>query len=698
MLTHTTKGYGVSKLPMKLIRQLILLICLAMTPVAVCHAAANLPAGEGIAIKADNMDHDQANDIFNASGNVIIESEGMVLNAKQASYNRSTGIMIATGGIVMTKGEDILRGEKLTIDVATGRVELDQGTLKVRKGNITFSGEKIIREDESKLLLHKTELTTCELPNPSWKFGAEKLKVNLLGYAIGRNVIFYIKNKPAMYLPWIAFPVVRDRKSGILFPRFGYSNTRGAQVDIPVYWVIAPNQDALFDLDFQSKRGIGLGAEYRYARKRGSEGSIGNYLIYDLLGERWRGQLAQNHKEIFASDMNLRTSINLTTDRSFLSDFGEKSGDYNRQSNDSTANFLKTWQHYALTVNARYIDDFYAVDNRHTLQTLPEIGLAAVRQQIGATPLYFDLDTSATNFYREAGPSGQRLHAFPRLTLMTKLPDYLHASAFFGTHLRAYTTDLIPLNSTIKGSDGDLLPELGARLSSSFSRVFSIDGEYTKKLRHEVVPEISYSYTPERDQARLPLYDHNDRLVFQNIVYYSLTNHLGGKFQNGETIEYRDLMRLKLMQGYSLEGTRRDLLTLVDANRHLTDVILESDTWLHPKLRLTMDARYNVYDRQLSSVAPGVEFDDKRGSTAAASYRMARNEVEYMEARLTTKMVKPWTFGYTTRYSFDRQDFLESTYSAEYRHQCWSVNLSFSDRPGNTSFHVNFNLVGLTGS
>lgn len=683
---------------MKLIRLLILLVCLAATPTAVCHAAANLPAGEGIAIKADSMDHDQATDTFNASGNVLIESDGMVLTAQQASYNRSTGVMIATGDIVMTKGDDVLRGSKLIIDVATGRVELDQGTLNVRKGNVTFSGEKILREEENKLRLYKTELTTCDLPNPSWKFGAEELQVNLLGYAIGRNVIFYIKDKPAIYLPWIAFPVVRDRKTGLLFPRFGYSNTRGAQVDIPLYWVIAPNQDALFDLDFQSKRGIGVGAEYRYARKRGSEGAMGGYLIHDLLDERWRGQIAQNHKEIFSPDMNLRTSINLTTDRSFLSDFGEKSGDYNRQSDDSTVNFLKAWQHYALTANLRYTNDLYAVDNRQTLQTLPEIGLAAVRQQIGGTPLYFDLDSSATNFYREAGLTGQRLYAFPRLSLVTGLSDYLHTSAYLGTHLRGYATDRIPANSAVKGSDGDLLPELGARVSSSFSRVFAIDGAYTKKLRHEAVPEISYSYTPERDQARLPLYDINDRLVWQNIVYYSLTNHLGGKFQSGETTEYRDLMRLKLMQGYSFEGTRRDLLTLVDANRPWTDVILESDTWLHPQLRLTMDARYNVYDRQLSSVAPGIEFDDKRGSSAAAGYRMSRNQLEYMEARLSTKLVKPWTFGYTTRYSFDRPGFLESTYSAEYRHQCWSVSLSFSDRPGNTSFHFSFNLAGLTGN
>ena len=94
---------------------------------------------------------------------------------------------------------------------------------------------------------------------------------------------------------------------------------------------------------------------------------------------------------------------------------------------------------------------------------------------------------------------------------------------------------------------------------------------------------------------------------------------------------------------------------------------------------------------------PGLEFDDKLGNIAAASYRMSRNEVEYLETRLATKMVKPWTFGYATRYSFDRPGILEAVYSVEYQQKCWSVNASLTDRPGNTSFHLNFNLAGLTG-
>jgi len=701
---------------MILIRLLILIACLATIPPGVSHGASNLPSAGDITIKADSMKQNLAEDSFIATGHVEVQWHGMVLNADEATFNRKTGMLVATGNIVMIKGNDILKGTTFSMNLETGRIELEHGDLSVRQGNVSFTGEKIVREDDINVVLTKGELTTCDLPDPAWKFGAERLRVNLLGYAIGRNIVFYIKGMPVLYLPWIAFPVVKERRSGFLFPRFGLSNTRGFEVDIPVYWVIAPNQDALVDINLLTKRGVGTGLEYRYARNRSSEGSAGGYLIYDLLEEQWRGQFTERHKEIFSPDMNLRTDINLNSDRNFLSEFGEKSGDYNRQFNESTANFLKTWQHYAFTGGMRYSEGLYNVDTSHTAQTFPEIGLAAVRQQIAATPLYFDLDANAANLFQDADPSGQRLLAFPRLTLVTGLPGYLNASAFAGAHLRGYNTDSVPPGTHINGTDGDLMPEAGARFSTSLSRVYSINGEQLKKLRHELVPELTYSYIPEHDQTRLPFYDFSDRLVWQNIAYYSLTNHVQGKFQHGESNEYRDLLRFKIMQGYSFEGTRRDLLSpvdanptsvdanlaSVDANHHWTDLILEADAWPHPWARLTFDGRYNLHDRAFSSVSPGLEINDTQGNSVGISYRKIREVVEYLEGHVGTKMFKPWRFGYSTRFSYDRpggylDGFLESIYSVEYRQKCWSVSVALTDRPGSTSFGFNFTLAGIVG-
>lgn len=654
----------------------------------------------GVSIKANSMTHNQADDTITASDDVVITWQGTTLFAMNAVYNRQTQIITATGNVVLIKDGDIVRGSRLTYDTVSGRGEIEDSTINIRKGNIRLAGKKILKTGENDYSAEQANYTTCDAETPSWKFGASNLDMTVEEYGSAKNVVFYIKDVPVFYFPYIAFPVKRERQSGFLFPRFGWSEKKGAEVDMFYYWAISPSQEATIDLDIQSNRGVGSGLDYRYLRKQGSTGNLGGYLIYDLNTDNPRGFVSQSHREIFSSEMNVRTSINMTTDRLFLSDYAEKSGDYNRQSNDSTVNFLKTWQHYALTTNLRYTQDYYATSNNSTLQTLPEIGLAAVRQQIISSPIYFDLDSSATNFYRESGVRGQRLYGFPRLTLVTGIPGYINMSAYGGAHLRAYNTENIAFGSPVNGNDGSLLPEAGLRISSPFSKVYEIGGETLLKLRHEIIPEMTYKLAPQQDQSRLPLYDNTDRIAHQNILYYSLTSFLGGKFRSGETTEYRDLMRLKLSQGYSIDGGRQDQLTMVDIQRPWTDLILESDTWLHPQARLTFDARYNVYGNYLSSAAPGVQVDDKRGTALGISYRMAHQEVEYLEGRLATRIFKPWIFSYASRYSFDRQNFLESVYSAEYRHQCWSIIFSYLDRRATNpsqSFNFSFNLLGAFG-
>jgi LPS-assembly protein len=74
---------------------------------------------------------------------------------------------------------------------------------------------------------------------------------------------------------------------------------------------------------------------------------------------------------------------------------------------------------------------------------------------------------------------------------------------------------------------------------------------------------------------------------------------------------------------------------------------------------------------------------------------MARNVVEYIEGKFSTKLIKPLNLSYTARYSLDKHDFLESVYTAEYRHKCWSVNITAHQRSGNQSYSMNFVLAGL---
>ena len=683
---------------MKTLHNLLLLLFICCFSASSLWGADSQFPEENIHIKADSMSQGEPEGVITAIGNVVITAQGIKLVSDRANYDSHTKLLHAEGNVAVAKGADTIKGESFTFNLENNRSEMDGAVLSVAASGLTLTGDKITRISESKFESCNSEFTTCDLPDPGWKFGASKLKVDMDGYATGRNVIFYIKDVPVLYIPWIAYPVDRGKKSGLLYPRFSFSKSRGNQIIIPAYLVISESQDIQLDLDLSTKRGAGTGLNYRYIRARGSEGFIGGYQIYDQEQKRMRWQIAQSHREIYSPDMNLRMDVNINSDRTFLNDFSVNTGDYNRQINDTTVNALKTWRHYALTTHLRYTQDLYTGSNGQTLQTLPEIGVAVVRQRIAKMPLYFDADISMANFYRESLPTGQRLHLFPRVTYLMSENKFVNASLFTGVHVRGYNTDSEVAGSGMQKNDGDLLPEVGARFSTSLSRIYQIEGESLKKLRHEIIPEISYSYIPNRKQERLPLYDYTDRLVWQNVTYLSLTSMLDGRFGTGESSEYRDISRVKLLAGYSFEGTRRDLLAPVESKRPWTNLTLETDTWIHKFARLNMDAGYNLYDRHIDSTTAGIEFDDRRGNTFGTGYKMTHNDGKYLEGRISTRLLKPMKLSYTSRYSFDRRSFLESVYTTEYRHKCWSLLLALHDRPGNRTVTFNFNLTGISGN
>jgi LPS-assembly protein len=65
--------------------------------------------------------------------------------------------------------------------------------------------------------------------------------------------------------------------------------------------------------------------------------------------------------------------------------------------------------------------------------------------------------------------------------------------------------------------------------------------------------------------------------------------------------------------------------------------------------------------------------------------------------KLEVPFLKSYVLKYTGRYSIDKGGFLELSPSLEYKHQCWSVEFSYHDRPivGDKAFMINFTMAGI---
>lgn len=659
-------------------------------------AHAQTPFGEGpVFIEADTMTHEAAGDRIEATGNVRIRGAGMTLLSDSAFVLGEKEEAEARGNVTLLRDGDTLRGDRLTLNLRNETGVVENGNLFVGKGNIHLRAKRMYKLGPEDYRLERGSFTTCDGDSPSWKFSASEVDVTVGEYATGKNALFYIKDVPVFYFPYLVFPVKRERQSGFLTPRGGNSSKKGITFNLAYYWAITPSQDATVTLDVQTKRGVGLGLDYRYIRKTGSEGTFRGFGIYDTDQQRFRGDMSQKHLETVSDTFDIKSDINLVTDRNYYRDFAEQNGVYNRNSLESSLSATKHFGRYVLAGEVRYVEDLReeVANNRRTLQKLPTISLTGVRQRIAATPLFFSLDSSFTNFYRTEGLRGQRLDLHPVVTAYTKPLGPLELSAWGGYRQRLYTANGADAG---EGYHGSGLLTGGGAISSTLSRVYETGSAAMPRVQHVMIPQARYSYVQEKDQETLPFFDFHDRIVSENRIVYSLTNSFTARFDRGdEPPEYREILSLRLAQGYDFSGARRDLLTLVDEGRPFTDVMLQATARPHKKVSLTLDTRYNPYHSRLSTVAVSADAEDGKGNAAGFSYRHARDEVEYLEGRAAIAMVKPFLFSYTGRYSFDRKDFLESLYALEYRHQCWSVTFSYRDRLDNREFFINFTLAGI---
>ena len=665
-------------------------------PAAPAAPLAPAPVQKEVTIKADTLSIDIPADSYRAAGSVRLEQDGVSLLADSVIYSRLTSDALAQGGVFMEKGGDTLKGDRLSLNLVSQKGEVTNGELFIKKNNFRVRAERMEKTGDEDYRLERGSFTTCDGDKPSWRFEARKVEITLDEFATGRDAVFYAGDIPLLYTPYLIFPIKRERQSGLLLPKAGHSTLKGVYFTQPFYWVITPSQDATFALDIQSSRGVGLGVDYRYMRPLGSEGRLQTYGIYDTQADMFRGELNQKHLELFSPNTTLASDIHLITDRNYYREHGDLPGQYNRQLLESVVSLDHRWERYGVTGEIRYSEDLVAPNNDATLQRLPELTFIAAGEKLG--PFFLSMDSRFINFQRNEGVTGQRLELHPRLALYTKPAGAVDLSFYGGYHERVYNVSSGDVRSGIWGMGQ---ADAGATMSVPLERV------YDARVRHVLIPAIQYGFVQQRRDDFMP-FDWNDRVFGQSIASWSLTSFVTGKFtQEAAAPEYRDLLYLKISQGYQFSGERRDLLTLVDPGHRLTDLMLESRVTPVQGATIALDGRYNTVDGNLSTGNLAVEVKGEGANLALFGYRYSRSEVDYLEGRFQFPVARQLSATVFGRYSFDRGAFLESRYALEYKRQCWSVIASFSDRPGtperpgikeiraNREFSVNFTLAGI---
>ena len=67
-----------------------------------------------------------------AKGNVVVTQKDQVVTGETAVFDTKTNLVTMLGGVVLTQGKNVLRGDRLMVDMTTGvsRVESDSGRVQ----------------------------------------------------------------------------------------------------------------------------------------------------------------------------------------------------------------------------------------------------------------------------------------------------------------------------------------------------------------------------------------------------------------------------------------------------------------------------------------------------------------------------------------------------------------------------------------
>lgn len=288
-------------------------------------------------VHARSVQYERERNVYVASGDVVIEQPGRKLTADWVTFNPDTHKGVASGNVVITEGGDRLEADFLHFDVETLEGVVFEGRLDSTSSRFRLTGEEVLRTGPETYEFRQGSFTTCRCPEPGadpWMIRADRADLEFEGYGTARNTTFEVLGVPVVWLPWMIYPLKRERQTGVLFPELGTSSRTGFDVGLPLFWAARDDLNVLVTPHYLSKRGFkpDVGLEYVYGER--SWGELYGTFIHDLdvnpddpdtpfSDDRWAGRALNDHWLSESGESRIKVDATVLSDTMFSFDFDD---------------------------------------------------------------------------------------------------------------------------------------------------------------------------------------------------------------------------------------------------------------------------------------------------------------------------------------------------------------------------------------
>ncbi|MEW8354997.1 MAG: LPS assembly protein LptD [Candidatus Thiodiazotropha sp.] len=463
--------------------------------------------GAAIRLEADQMEYDQARGLSLLRGSVQLWRPDGYAEADSISFDHRRRIANLFGNLFIEQG-----GVRATADEGYLELDDDSGWLSETEFRLTTGGARgsaalITLDGREHSHYRDAVYSTCLPDRDDWRLVATELAIDMAqGWGSARHARLELAGVPVLYLPYFTFPVDERRKSGLLIPSMGSSNRLGSELILPYYFNLAPNYDATLTPRLMSKRGVMLGAEFRFLGERQRGEISGEILAADRQQspdrDDRRSALRFYHASLPYPGLATRIETSAVSDNEYLEDFGSGLAITSRRHLErvgEVAYNIGNWNLLGRVQRFQTVDDSLS-ESQHPYRRLPQLS-TRYRNRTGPLGLTLGFSGEYAHFKHDTLTNGERLSLRPSLSLP----------------LRRSWGHLVPrLSLNYAGYRLDQEAESPDETPDYFVPAYSLDGGlvferethwFGTPALQTLEPRLFLLYAPFDDQSEIPDFD-----------------------------------------------------------------------------------------------------------------------------------------------------------------------------------------------
>ena len=404
---------------LKIRSHLLISIVLSLTSVALYgRGQLQFQIGDEVGVYSDKAYRRGSERILEAVGNVVITHKTETLYGEIATLSFDTGNLDMRGNVRYISSEMTLYGSEL-------HYNLNSQALLVQDARIVteayyLMAKEIQRVGDREFLAKEAEYSTCRDCPESWSVYGDDVKIVMGDYIYIKHAMIKVNGIVVIYLPYIVLPIKKGRQTGLLFPKFGISFSKGVTYQQPWFWAINDSKDLTLSPSQWGSRGTGTEVQYRqkFAEKSWLElNTLGVFdriylpgKVEDYSSGRHFFRNFSSWEQHYQKSNNFSSHWNLTylRDSDTLNDFNDFSRDYiegnevgvkgfaNWRSSFWDFNFDTAYSRNTMREEVLSFDDSYVqIMPRLSLEMIPVTLLQGVP---GFKNLSFGMENNATVF------------------------------------------------------------------------------------------------------------------------------------------------------------------------------------------------------------------------------------------------------------------------------------------------------------